>query len=142
MLFMLTATRKLTDSLVAKTAHCLGAGVDTPRLDAYLDCLFEIAATQGPVLCECQDDRILVKADDENVYASDVLRAKTKMRILCARLEKRASDATGTPPSNPGDGIAFEFGDRSYDIVITNSTVSQRISIAIAHKDNCERQNG
>lgn len=135
---MLTATRKLTDSLGAKTVHCLGAGVDTPRLDAFLDCLFEIAAKQSPVTCECREDRIEVKADDDQVHSGDIPRAKTKRRMLCARLEKRASDAAGVSLSNPKDGIAFAFGDQSYRILITNLTVLQGISIALADKKNCE----
>jgi hypothetical protein len=126
---MLTATRELTHSIDAKTAHCLGDGVDTSRLDEFLDYLFELATMHSPLICECKEDRIHVQTGDEPVLDRAIPRAKTKMRLLCARFEKRASDARGEALSPKTDGTVFDLGEGSYTVTVHNTTELQRISI-------------
>jgi hypothetical protein len=132
---MLTVTPNLTHSLNTKTSHCLGAGINTSRLDEYLDYLFELAAMHGPLTCECQEDRIQVKTAKEQILDREIPRAKTKVRLLCARLEKRASDTRGDVSSMETDEIVFNLAEHAFAVAVSNTAAMQRISITRIERD-------
>ena len=126
---MTPATSHLTPGLDILTLQCLGDGVDTPRLDEYLAHLFAIATMGGWLTCECLEGRIQVKAGSIQLFSAEVPRAKTKVRLLCARLEKRAADASGGRLTAAEGARTFTLGEHSYFITVINSTNVQQISI-------------
>lgn len=111
----------------------LGEGLDTQQLDGFLDQMFELAATWRTITCTVVDDQtIRVQSGDVAVQEAEVPRARTKLRMACARLAVRCGEWAGRQVSPYGDTVDLEHPRtmRSCKVRFENTSGSQFFLIA------------
>jgi hypothetical protein len=112
--------------------HLLADGLDTAKLDEFLDAMFELATTWRTIACVVIDDqRIRLQSDDAIIQEAVVVRGKTKLRMACARLAVRCSEGLGRPVSPYGDTVDVEHPrtGRLSKVHFENTTDSQMFRI-------------
>jgi hypothetical protein len=126
------ATSKQAKLVAPDVLRLLADGLDTPKLDEFLDAMFDLATTWRSISCAVIDDRrIRVQADDAIIQEAEIERAKTKLRMACARLAVRCSEWLGRPVSPYGDTIEVEHPRirRLCKVHFENTTDSQMFRI-------------
>jgi hypothetical protein len=129
---MSTATAELRESLEKQFSRCIAGGIDPPRLDAFLDDLFDLAGVLGTITCEFSGaSAIRLRSGDVPLYEANLLRAKTRVRMLCARLAIRCSEWSSREVSHYGDIVEVEVPriKQRYDVRFENTTKSQEFTI-------------
>jgi hypothetical protein len=122
----------LATSLQAETVRCLADGVDTQKIDDYLDRLFEWATAYGSVACSMsKDDLLCVQTLKHVSHEFHLPRAKSKLRIMCARLAVRCEEWSKRKVSPYGDALEIEFpaNHQRYAVRFENSTAAQDLTI-------------
>ena len=107
---MNTLTPTQVKSLEIVGLHGLADGIDTQKLDAFLDQAFELVGAVGTVVCTLMNDRVLRLQSRETILQElEMPLAKTKLRMLCARLAVRCSEWSHREVSPYGDVVDVEF---------------------------------
>jgi hypothetical protein len=136
---MKTATDPQKQSLEAEWLRCLGQGTDTRRLDDAIAQLFHLAGEWGTISCSfAGGNMVRLESAERLIHELEVPRAKTKMRMLCARLGVQCGQWAGQTVSLYGDEIAFQNPDtqRPYKVIFQNSPARQHITIESANRAN------
>jgi hypothetical protein len=112
--------------------HALAAGVDVNKMDAFLDDVFETAARCRNVAC-ClgKQESLRLESDGAVLQEEMFLRAKTMLRMLCARLAVRCGEWAGRDVSPYGDVVEFEHASskRRCRVSFQNTSASQRFEV-------------
>lgn len=112
--------------------RCLSEGLDTPRMDDFLDQMFDLASQRGHAAISLLAGDLL-RLESKNLILLDleVPRAKTKLRMLCARLAVRCAAWANREFSPYGDTLEFEHPiiKRTCKVSFENTTGTQKFSI-------------
>lgn len=116
------------------TLQILSDGLDAQSSDLFLDHLLEIAEAHGYVTCTLSGATTLqIKSNDNVLEATEMPRAKSTLRMLCARLSVRFGENANRKSSAYGD--AFEIvsprTQRPCRISFQNTTTNQEIVIEL-----------
>ena len=131
---MNAATANLTKSLKAEMLRCLAGGIDTPKADGFLDQLFEVAEALGSVTCMLAGDRVLrVQSRDLVLQDVEIPLAKTKLRMLCARLAVRCGEWANRKLAPYGDLVEFRLPvtNQLFKVHYENTTSKQAFAIDV-----------
>jgi hypothetical protein len=126
----LTPTKK---ALVAKLQR-LGKRVDIKAVDGLFDEILNAvgAATLKSASCTLDEDSSLcLEADEEQVATVKVDRAKSALRMICARLSVRCSEWANREVSPYGDTVEFQLpkSKRRAEVAFQNTPEVQRFEI-------------
>jgi hypothetical protein len=119
-------------SLKAEALRCLAGGINTQKADAFLDLLLELAAASGSVTCTLANERVLrLEVRDTALLEVEIPLAKTKVRMLCARLAVRCGEWGGRKISPYGDLVEIQVPstERFFKVCFENSTHAQAITV-------------
>jgi hypothetical protein len=122
----------LPSSFEANARQCLAGGLDTQKADSFLDQLFEVAATSGSVRCTLANERVLrIQSRDTPLHELDIPRAKTKLRMLCARLAVRCGEWADRKLAPHGDVVDFVYPPTKqlFTVRFENTTGTQTFAI-------------
>ena len=131
---MSAVTANLTKSLESEVLRCLGGGVDTQRLDDFLDRMFELADQLGGIACTLADDRTLrIQSRNTVLQEVKVPLAKTKLRMLCARLAVRCGEWANRSVTPYGDMVEFDHPVVNHlcKVHFENTTAAQQFAIEV-----------
>src|SRR5260221_14604633 len=110
---MSVVTKDVMKSLESETIRCLGDGVDTRKLDDFLDLIFALAGQFGNIGCTPANERVLrVQSGDRGLQDVDIPLGKTKLRMLSARLPARCTEWANRSTSPYGDTVGGELPPR------------------------------
>jgi hypothetical protein len=88
----------------------LSKRVGIKEVDGVFDEILEQIAELGSVSCRLADDSSLcLEANGETVAVVKVDRAKSVLRVMCARLSVRCSEWANRPVSPYGEHVEFEL---------------------------------
>lgn len=119
-------------SLSAEFHKWLGGGLDVDIMDRVLDRLFDLACQRGFVCYSLPDLHTMRVETPEGVnHDVRILRAKTKLRMLCARLAARCAEWSKKGVSLYGDTVEVEIPDtrQRCRVHFDNTVHRQRITI-------------
>jgi hypothetical protein len=103
----LSQTQAQKKALVLKL-HRLGERVDIKRVDGVFDEILKQIANLKSVACILTDaSSLCLQAGDETVASVKVDRAKSVLRMMCARLSVRCSEWANREISPYGDHVEF-----------------------------------
>ena len=131
--------RKLVED---EAMRCLAGGLDTPKMDEFLDQLFQLARELGKTwFYMASGNRVLALnatfVPNGEEYPRQVLallevpRPKTKIRMLCARLAVRCTEWAGREVFAYGDTLEFVHPTikKTCKVQFANTTAIQELSI-------------
>src|SRR5437879_6094759 len=99
-----------TNVAESEAIQCLVNGLNTQGIDDFLDRLFSLAGKLGNVTCSLLGDRIIrLQSHDVVLQAVEAPRAKSKLRMVCARLAVRCGEWCNRKVSPYGDTVEFEL---------------------------------
>jgi hypothetical protein len=107
-------------------------GVDVQKLDAFLDALFDLAATWKTITCSLIGDHALcVRSNEAVIQEAEVPRAKSTLRMACARLAVRCGEWAGRQVSPYGETVEVEHPKikRRCSIHFENTAGTQELHI-------------
>lgn len=119
-------------SLEVEALRCLAGGIDTQKADAFLDLLLELAAASGSVTCTLANERVLrLQVRDTSLQELEIPLAKTKLRMLCARLAMRCGEWGRRKISPYGDTVEIQLpsAEQFLKVCFENSTDAQAITV-------------
>jgi hypothetical protein len=123
---------QVTDSEASELLRRLATGVDTEILDGFIEDLLTLAVKLTKIKCGLADVSSL-RLESENVILHEMTlpRAKTKLRMLCARLAVRCAAWSGRQVSPYGDAVDFEVPGhgRAFKVRFENTAEFQRFAI-------------
>src|SRR5262249_54353268 len=94
------------DTSAAWFRHALAGGLETQTTDEILDALFRLAASSGTIDFGLGDKGVTLVAAQRSVLSDESIpRAKTKLRVICARLAVRCGEWAKREVSIYGDII-------------------------------------
>jgi hypothetical protein len=132
---MSTITGQLADSTAPALLGRLAQGVDAETLDGFIESLFTLAVKLNKLTCGLVDDSSL-RLESGNVILHEMTlpRAKTKLRMLCARLAVRCTVWSNRQVSPYGDIVDFELpGHRqTFRVSFENTPEAQKLAIEAA----------
>ncbi len=119
--------------------RALADGMDTQKADAFIDILFDHAGKYGSVTLTLSGGLIL-KSPLVISLPADIPRAKTKMRMICARLAVRCAEWSNRPVSPYGGSIEIVFPPTKvrFRVQFENTTASQQISIEVQSENGAK----
>lgn len=133
-------TPSVPNSFEADARRCLAGGFDTQKADDFLDRLFDLAATFGRVQCTLAGERILrIESRDAQLQELEIPQAKTKLRMLCARLAVRCGEWAHRKLAPYGDVVEFVYPPtrQSFTVRFENTTAAQAFAIHTGSQGNC-----
>src|SRR5437870_1849521 len=102
-------TAEHQSKLASEVQRNLAGGVTPERVDSFLDTILGLAVELGRVTCTIvNEDTLQVKAGDTPLFETPISRAKTKLRMVCARLAVRGQAWAGHEVSPYGDVLELE----------------------------------
>ncbi len=129
----LKRNQDLERMVLTEAVRCLGDGLDTPRMDDFLDQMFDLASERGHAAISLLTGGLILRVESKNLMLLDleVPRAKTKLRMLCARLAVRCAAWANREFSPYGDTVEFEHptAKRTCKVSFENTTGTQKFSI-------------
>jgi hypothetical protein len=136
---MNTAALAPYEAQAARALQSLANRTNTPALDEFLLQLFAMAGDlEQIVVCEFTDERIRITANQRILHELAMPRAKSIIRMVCARLAVRCEEWTHQPISPYGDDVSVEiaseetpFDKRPFLVAFENTPVQQMISIEL-----------
>jgi hypothetical protein len=132
---MNAVTEGVKKSKAEQALRCLAEGLDTPKMDEFLDQLLALVHEFGQVSFYLTgDDRILVLYSKDLLLAQlETSRPKTKIRILCARLAVRCGEWSGREVFPYGDTLEVDHPDTKqiFKIQFENTPAAQTVTIDI-----------
>ena len=130
---MNAVTAKTKEQQASDALRCLADGVDTKKVDDFLDQLFQLAERLGSVTCALVDDQLCLQTHNVILDTLNIERAKSSLRMVCARLAVRCSESAKRKVSAYGDVVEFEYSPakRLIEVRFENTTVLQQISIVV-----------
>jgi hypothetical protein len=121
------AQRKALESKLRR----LSKRVDPKTIDDVLDVVFQQVPSLKNVSCTLSNpSSIAVQSQNQLVAEVRLPRAKTILRLLCARLATRASEQGGREVSPYGDAAEFETPAGKLRVRFENTPDVQKIEIA------------
>ena len=131
------------NSFEADARRCLAGGFDTQKADDFLDRLFELAATFGSVHCTLANERIMrIQSRNTELHELEIPRAKTKLRMLCARLAVRCGEWADRKLAPYGDVVEFAYPPtkKSFTVRFENTTATQAFAIHAGSQGKCPQE--
>ncbi len=130
---MNAVTEGLNKTLVDQAMRCLAEGLDTPRMDEFLDQLFGLSRELGQVSFYLTGGSRVLALYSKNLLLAllEVPRPKTKIRMLCARLAVRCGEWSGQQVFPYGDTLEFTHPSEMQicKVSFENTTAAQQITI-------------
>jgi hypothetical protein len=130
---MNAVTEGIKKSLAEQAMGGLAGGLDTPKMDEFLDQLFALASEFGQVSFSLTDSGAVLALYSKKLLLaqSEAPRPKTKIRILCARLAVRCGEWSGRNVFPYGETLELDHpGTKQfYKIRFENTTAMQEITI-------------
>ncbi len=106
----------------AVCSRCLAGGLDTEKMDEFLDHIFSLAARLGGVECTLVNESTLrIQSGDALVHERTLPRATTKLRTICARLAVRCGAWSNREMSPYGDVVELRDATRPHTIRFKNT---------------------
>src|SRR5271169_2032372 len=97
-------------SALASKLHRLSKRADIKVVDGVFDEILKQITSGGSVSCTLADDsKLCLHANDETIAIVQVDRAKSVLRMMCARLAVRCSEWANRIVSPHGDHVEFEL---------------------------------
>jgi hypothetical protein len=112
----------------------LADGLDTQKADAFLDMLFDHAGKHGSVALTLEAGSCLQSQWPGVIMQRvDIARAKTTLRMICARLAVRCAKWSKRPIAPYGDVVEFVFPPthQQFKVRFENTTSVQEIVIEL-----------
>ncbi len=131
---METLTRNQEQTLLAKVKECLGAGIDTPKLDDLVAQMLQVVGESTNVACRLVDDSTIgVKLNGQKLHAEAIPRARAKFRMLCARFAVLCSKWSNQEVSPYGAILEFEHpqSKQRFKARFENTTGCQELEIEV-----------
>jgi hypothetical protein len=116
----------------------LADGMDAQKADSIVDMLFDHADKNGRVTLSLEGDSCLQSQwPGVILQRADIPRAKTKLRMICARLSVRCAEWSKRPVSPYGDSIEVVFPptEALFKVRFENTTAAQAIAIEIVSEN-------
>ena len=136
---MLVFAENLKSSFASEATRCLANGLDTSKMDDFLDQLFHLADEMGSVSISFLEDNRILRLESKNLIFQDMIvsRPKTKLRMLCARLAVRCGEWAKREVSPYGESLDLEvpFAKGFFNVRFENTTAMQSITI-VTHSTN------
>jgi hypothetical protein len=127
----------ITNAITGAESEILGRladGLDTQKADDFLDQLFGLAGRLGSINCSLRGDATLrLESCGAVLQDAEIPRAKTKIRMVCARLAVRCGEWSKQSVAPYGDvvEIAYTPTNQRFKIRFENTTSAQEIAIEI-----------
>jgi hypothetical protein len=121
-----------TIALEADILKRIAEGLDTKKVDDFLDQLFTLAGRFGSITCNLHAAGVLrLESRGAVLQEAEIARAKTKLRMLCARLAVRCGEWSARPISPYGGVVEFVFPPtkQQFKVRFENTTAVQEIFI-------------
>jgi [acyl-carrier-protein] S-malonyltransferase len=131
-MIMQAMTTDRAEAFASLCQHSLAAGLDTRKMDDFLEHLLELVGESGSVSVTLADESILrIEADGGVVHDTSVPRAKTKLRTLCARLAVRCSEWSRREVSPYGEvaQLGLPGGKKTWTVRFHNTNDAVMIKI-------------
>jgi hypothetical protein len=122
------------EAQAAKALQTLAHRVDTPAIDDFIMQLFKMASDLEQIVsCEFTDKRIRITANQRILHELELPRAKSILRMVCARLAVRCAEWTNQTVSPFSDQVSVEIPSekRPYLVAFENTPVQQMMVIEL-----------
>jgi hypothetical protein len=123
-----------TKAIETDILKSIAGGLDTQKIDDFLDQLFELAGRFGSITCNLHGEGVLrLQSRGSVLQEAEIPRAKSKLRMLCARLAVRCGEWSNRPVAPYGDmaELVFPPTKQVCKVRFENTTAVQEIAIEI-----------